>query len=83
MKLVLGNQPAFTRVRPDWWSWDGPWVVLVRGQQQSQGVSQGPEVSRAVVEDLGRMGQDGEATGTLPHRLGGAAPRCPSRYSGE
>lgn len=42
-----------------------------------------PEVSRVVVEDPGRMGQDGGATGTLPHRLGSVVPRCLSCYSGE
>lgn len=78
-----GDQLAFTRAGPDRWSRDGPWVCLVRGQRQSQSVSRGPEVSGVVVEDPGRMGQDGGATGTLHYRLGGAAPRCPPHYSGE
>lgn len=70
-----GGSASVHQSRPHWWSWDGPRAGLVRGQRQSQSVSRVPEVSRAVVEDLGRMGQDGGATGTLPHRL--------SHYSGE
>lgn len=69
-----GHQLAFTKVGPDWWSRDGPQVCLVRGQRQSQSVSRGPEVSGGVVEDPGRMGQDGGAAGILPHQLGVRRP---------
>lgn len=80
---VPGDQLEFTRVGPNRWSLERPQVCLVRGQRQSQSVSRGPEVSGVVVEDPGRMRQDRGATGTLPHGLGGAASRCPPRYSGE
>lgn len=82
-QLVPGDRPAFTRAGPDQWSRDRPRVCLVRDQRQSQSVSRGPEVSGVVVEDPGKMGQERGATGTLPHRLGSAAPRCPPCYSGE